>query len=655
MLYFTLMAASMGLQQLKAWQDNKQKEALAKKQKEMRKAVQQREFDRARRLQAEAAKIAMEMEAEAHEQRRKDIENEYDNVFQLLIDQFQLDKWPLSVVPFIMKGESFGSHVRGFDVATVHCILTPSNDPNFNRFVYNSLDLRVEQMMNSNWNSNTTHQIVYYGGAWKPKAPNGVPTLDYSDVEKLHSELKSVPVICITPYFPPTGKMIFRVWVWGMGAETTARQDIAPFAKDFSISLNASSFVKPKDENADKEFTSSINSFINETANYLTAMIGYLTDMYYWKMYSISPILPQLMYGPLNQLPQYSLNEEYENFFTSEFNNDAFRTLSCLAQVKPYLNNKGKIETQISKTFLEKMETDTLFIGNVQDLRLSQIFSNSLSDDNAEKLRLNEVLANKLECINTYIQTIELSETSLNVVYKIINELSLKSYEAQYFFFTVWNENTIIGRFGSYNGTPSIYENINETKFFIFYSHPLIGTGKDVLSYNKYELKTNKILAMKDPNFEKRFGEEFARIGRAFGRTIDSLGKSSQKESVWESPSESQQSQTGSTDSYSQVITYFKSGVESNRIEFQHCENLSVQTFLDWIDKNNNPFATKAYVVKGYLADHKKYIYCIFFANDNRVFLTESDHKKCFITSTVSSEFSSSFGDNNLCVIPLKQ
>ncbi|MDE6098274.1 MAG: hypothetical protein K2G24_05245, partial [Muribaculaceae bacterium] len=86
MFCFPLMAASMGLQQLKAWQDNKQKEALAAKQMEMRKAIQQHEFDRARRLQAEAAKIAMEMEAEAHAQRRKDIENEYDNVFNTLID-----------------------------------------------------------------------------------------------------------------------------------------------------------------------------------------------------------------------------------------------------------------------------------------------------------------------------------------------------------------------------------------------------------------------------------------------------------------------------------------------------------------------------------------------------------------------------------------
>lgn len=294
MLYFALMAASMGLQQLKTWQDNKQKEALGEKQMEMRKAMQLREFDRARRLQAEAAKITMEMEAEAHAQRRRDIETEYDNVFNSLIDQFQLDKWPLSVVPFIMKGESFGTHVRGFDVASIHCIFTPSNDLNFNRFVYSSLDLRIEQMMNTYWNSNATHQVVYYGGSWKPKAPNGVSTLDYSDVDKLHAELKSVPVICITPYFLPTGKMIFRVWAWGMGADATARQDITPFEKDFSIPLNSSSFIKPKDEAAEQEFSLSIDTFVVEVTNYLASMIGYLSDMYYWKMYSIAPIFPSI-------------------------------------------------------------------------------------------------------------------------------------------------------------------------------------------------------------------------------------------------------------------------------------------------------------------------------------------------------------------------
>lgn len=415
MLYFPLMAASMGLQQLKAWQDNKQKEALAAKQMEMRKAMQQREFDRARRLQAEAAKIAMEMEAEAHAQRRKDIENEYDNVFNSLIEQFQLDKWPLSVVPFIMKGESFGSHVRGFDVATVHCILTPSNNPNFNRFVYNSLDLRVEQMMNSNWNSNTTHQVVYYGGAWKPKAPNGVPTLDYSDVEKLHSELKSVPVICITPYFPPTSNLIFRVWVWGMGADTTTRQDITPFARDFSISLNESSFIKPKGDDADTEFTSSINTFINETANYLTAMIGYLTDMYYWKMYHLAPICLSLN---SNVVPHNPLKAQLIEGYCQILDDSVSTTSQHGIKINNVLNYYATIAPHIDSAtgtqFVDKAYTLYISSKGVNPNNVSEI-SFVIEDDDIAVLEIFSAISDKYKFLNTIIEDTK-SQIACNTV-----------------------------------------------------------------------------------------------------------------------------------------------------------------------------------------------------------------------------------------------
>lgn len=386
------MAVSIGLQQLKAWQDNKQKDVLAKKQMEMRKAMQQREFDRARRLQAESAKIAMEMEAEAHAQRRKDIENEYDNVFNSLADQFQLDKWPLSVVPFIMKGESFGSHVRGFDVATVHCILTPSNNPNFNRFVYSSLDLRVEQSMNSNWNSNTTHQVVYYGGAWKPKAPNGVPTLDYNDVDKLHAELKSVPVICITPYFMPMGEMIFRVWVWGMGADTTSRQDIAPSAEDFCISLNASSFIKPSDEILEQEFTATINTFIVETANYLTAMIGYLTDMYYWKMYSIPPVFPTICNAKGKDATKLlSISEDYlidiEQYIKDDSKSYISRLNYILSQ-NEFVSSERKNQL-VNNLLCDYLRTHPVYVAQEIDFLECIIGSNEIKNEIIEDARIH--------------------------------------------------------------------------------------------------------------------------------------------------------------------------------------------------------------------------------------------------------------------------
>lgn len=327
MPYFAVMAAAMGLQQLKAWQDNKQKEAFAAKQKEIRVAMQNREFDRLRRLQAEAHQIALDMEREAHEQRRQDIEKEYDNVFDALLDQFQLDKWPLNIVPFIMKGESFGSHVRGHDVATVHCLLTPSNNLEFNRYVYSKLDQQIETSMNLYWNSNTDHNVVYYGSSWKQKKPSGIPYCEYKDVQRLYADLRNVPFICITPYFKETtGEFYFKVWVWGMGATSTNHRDIYPPMSLLKEELNSSS-----------DFSTISNSTLTEISSYLISMVGYLTDMYYWKMYQLTPVFP-LLSSSNSSSPKLigAIQEEYLDVTLQHIEDDTYSYISRLKYLESH-------------------------------------------------------------------------------------------------------------------------------------------------------------------------------------------------------------------------------------------------------------------------------------------------------------------------------
>lgn len=342
MPYFAVMAAAMGLQQLKAWQDNKQKEAFAAKQKEIRVAMQNREFDRLRRLQAEAHQIALDMEREAHEQRRQDIEKEYDNVFDALIDQFQLDKWPLNIVPFIMKGESFGSRVRGHDVATVHCLLTPSNNLEFNRYVYHKLDMKIETAMNLYWNSNSDHTVTYYGSSWKQKTPTGIPRFEYKDVERLYADLRNVPFICITPYFrESSGEFYFKVWIWGMGANTSAnKKDLFPPAGLFKE--NISSIC---------DFTAISSDILSEISSYLISMVGYLTDMYYWKMYQLNPSLfglsPEIapshnVRSSLLEEYKYALNNALHEKLVGE--NHTRDTMSFFSKVRPYLNDSEASE-----------------------------------------------------------------------------------------------------------------------------------------------------------------------------------------------------------------------------------------------------------------------------------------------------------------------
>lgn len=555
----------------------------------------------------------------------------------------QLDKWPLSIVPFIMKGESFGSRVRGHDVATVHCLLTPSNNLEFNRYVYSKLDIKIESAMNLYWNSNSDHTVVYYGSSWKQRTPSGIPRFEYKDVERLFADLRNVPFICITPYFKEsTGEFYFKVWIWGMGANTIDnRKDIFPQKELFCENYNS-----------DFDFSNVSSDAISELSSYLVSMVGYLTDMYYWKMYQISPFFPSIScFNEICTNSKYII-DEYKAFLIEEAKHNYKSAIECYTKLIGYLPNHKQIASPLAEVISTQINGSTDNI-DMESLRLASSFAKSLDSGNPSIKLLRDSIKRLTSCSRIIIKPVQLNTLSLDEVKDWINQYAALAFEHTDFLFTIWNESTIIGRFGDSYGNPTIFQNSNEQVDFIFYSLPVIDSKNSTLSFYNYNLKTHNMAKMKNPDFEKRFGEEFARIGRAFGRTIDSLGNPRKAESVWDSPNEPKEAHQ--QDSYEQVVNLFKIGVESNAIEYQHSDNLSIQTFLDWIDENNNPFATKVYIVKGYLKDHKKFIFCTFFANDERVFLAPTDKKKCFITSAVGAELAQDFGNNNLCVIPLTQ
>lgn len=405
--YLVAMTTSMGLQQLRSWQDNKQSIELANKQLEMREALQKREFDRLRRLQRETHEIALAMEKEAHLQRRADIEKEYDNAFESLAKQAELENWPLNVVPFIMKGESFGSHIRGFDVATIHCILTPSNKSNFNRWIYSKLDMKVEELMNSYWNSNTTHPVIYYGGSWKLKNPDGTLKFDYNDVTRLHSALYSIPVIAITPYFSPYGYFCVKVWCWGMGsdAEYNNQLDIIVPKDLFTYKINSKTEYKPKD--TDTEEAKRIETTISELSAYIVSMVGYLNDMYYWKMYNLAPMYPFLMskLSDFSDRIAWSCKQDY-----LEALNQSIPSVDCTDNsfensLSFYKNTKYIISEQERKTYISdiisnykqakgiQLNTDETAISHKDIPFIQGIFDEGVNDESLkgvmEQLRHN--------------------------------------------------------------------------------------------------------------------------------------------------------------------------------------------------------------------------------------------------------------------------
>ena len=160
---------------------------------------------------------------------------------------------------------------------------------------------------------------------------------------------------------------------------------------------------------------------------------------------------------------------------------------------------------------------------------------------------------------------------------------------------------------------------------------------------------------MKEKKFEDQFSEKFARIGKSIGRVFDDLSKDwnntpKRNNSIWETP-DPQKRET--SDITSEILQHFIQNAGKS-IPVQKLDVATFQLVLDWIDKNVSPFATKVYLVKDYNIEHKRNVICLFMATENSVMLGENDAKCCIISNSLDSQLETSFGDNNICIIPLK-
>lgn len=318
----TMMVASIGMQFFNNYANNEKNDEIQAQQREFQIAAAEHDFERMRKAQATAAKLALELEAEIHKERVEDIEKSYDTLLDNFANSFAITDWPLNVLPFIMKGESFGTLFGGTaKPISMHCILTPSNCAWFNEYFYDDLDFRVEAEMNNTWNAQSTHPIVYYGGGWNRRQNNlnggTFPALiDLDDIALLKNKLKQIPTMVITPYFDPY--LHFRVQLWGMGkdANTPFRIDVPQ--GEIASSSRIFSYDYKKANNTPELTDDFFNTTMEEFVPYLTCLIGFVADKYFWSMYGYLPILPKYLLNNKNGLVVEKLLPSYITKYETE-------------------------------------------------------------------------------------------------------------------------------------------------------------------------------------------------------------------------------------------------------------------------------------------------------------------------------------------------
>lgn len=649
---WTMIAVSIGAQVFNNLQANKKNDELQKRQREFQKAAQLKEFDRMCRLQRESEQLQLEIDAEVHKQKIEDIKANYDEAIKKIAKDIAIKKWPLKVLPFVMRGQSFGTLFNGRQSIALHCILTPSNCNNFNEAIYTELDMKLETSINEHWSVLTSHPVAYYGGSWRRDPFN----LDH--VELLRTQLKHVPTVVITPYFNP--KLCFKVRVWGEGKEADVRIEIPDGI--FSYEYEKGMSYTPKDERPKGDL---VDRTIEEFLIYLESLIGYVANIYFWKSYKVQPYFPNSITSP--DFVAKEILTLYHSLYVKNFarmvsgvsQSNSINKFGQVKQLIPYVDGISCLEKSVASECIAELNKVISNICTNVNVATNIDISNALelSAYNASNQYDNEALTtfiNKQSKITEHeYETVKLQSTDFSEINKFVYERLKDSVKPTYFYLCVWNSQIVIGRYGQDNFQESVYLAGNKQRYFIFIKDSVIDISQGNTQYYKIEIQTQKLIKMEKKNFEERFGNEFAKIGKSLGRIIDSVGgdkkAQSSSASVW-----NEENNTSSNNYEAKLINYFTQRVNDRTVDAVMDNNLTMQTFLDWIDAHYSPFATKAYIIKGFVEERKKYLFCIFLASDETAYIGTSDPAKCFVSNEVNSEMAQIFANNNICEIPFK-
>ena len=315
-----MVLTNVGLQLFNNWRNNQTSDEMRRRQQEFQRAAQDRNHDRMLQLLRAGQAMQEQLETKNHKQRIKNINEDFDNLIKRTFHAYALKKWPLEVLPMVMKNQSLGSFSSQSDEnIALHVILTPSNSRQFNDVVYPQIALGVEAFCNRHWNSLSDHPIIFYNtDAWRSgTAPK------QTEIDQLKTDLEHLPILLITPFFSNRDGLVFKINMWGMGKRQTNRNDeqfdinytemvIQPTEQEFSYyNLYAT------DTNYGDELS---EVTIDEFVPYLQCMIGYLSDVYFWSAHNRTPILPTLLSIGALQISYKQRNnliEGYANLFQS--------------------------------------------------------------------------------------------------------------------------------------------------------------------------------------------------------------------------------------------------------------------------------------------------------------------------------------------------
>lgn len=226
-----------------------------------------------------------QMEATGHQQRMNDINDDFINAFELTAHAYAMNNYPLMISPYLISKSVIakcGTEIDNFRQELL-CILTNSNNGNFNTLVYPEIDMRLNEVISEYWNHKSLHTVCYYPEVWNTNHL-------YCDEQILNLQANiKTPTITVTPYFindQNQTRIAIKVNFWNRADQEGTDNSRLSYTVPTGIEIS-----KPINQYTVDE----LNHLTTELFNYIICILGVQADLHYWATSYQAPLLPSLI------------------------------------------------------------------------------------------------------------------------------------------------------------------------------------------------------------------------------------------------------------------------------------------------------------------------------------------------------------------------
>lgn len=281
---FVTIAIQVGAAYLNYTTNKKTVAKIKSMQRENRKADLEHGYKRNYERFRKSCDLQYQMEVAGHQQRMNDINDDFINAFELTAHAYAMSNYPLMISPYFLSKSVIakcGTELDNFRQELL-CILTNSNDVNFNALIYPEIDMRLNESISEYWNHKSLHTVCYYPEIW-----NTAHLYSDEKILNLQASIKT-PTITITPYFEKDNdrtNIVIKVNFWNRTDENNNGSRLT-FSVPTGIEVAKSINQYTDDER---------NELVSELFNFIICILGVQADLHYWATSYQAPLLPSLI------------------------------------------------------------------------------------------------------------------------------------------------------------------------------------------------------------------------------------------------------------------------------------------------------------------------------------------------------------------------